>query len=170
VPVPLKAPDDIGQQPNNGGIEAMARLCDRRLFVISERATVEEGVAKAWVFDGKQWRTMGYTTRGNFRPTGAAILPDCNVVVLERSFSLAEGVRARVVQLAAKTIRPGATLRGEELAEFRQPLAVDNMEGVAARKGAKGEPLIYIVSDDNFSGFQRTILLMFELLPKPEKK
>lgn len=170
VPVPLRAPDDIDRQPSNGGIEAMARLCDRRLLVISEMATSEKGVAKAWVFDGKQWKALGYTLRGTFHPTGATILPDCNVAVLERSFTIGEGVRARVVYVPAKTIRPGATLRGEELAEFRQPLTVDNMEGIAARKGDKGEPLIYLVSDNNFSGFQRTILMMFELLPPPEKK
>jgi hypothetical protein len=122
------------------------------------------------VFDGKQWKALGYTLRGTFHPTGAAILPDCNVAVLERSFTIGEGVRARVVYVPAKTIRPGATLRGEELAEFRQPLTVDNMEGIAARKGDKGEPLIYLISDNNFSGFQRTILMMFELLPPPEKK
>lgn len=169
VPVPLKAPDDIARQPSNGGIEAMARLCDRRLLIISEMATSEDGVAKAWVFDGKQWKTLGYTLKGSFHPTGAAVLPDCNLAVLERSFSLAEGVRARVTYVPAKAIRPGATLRGEELAEFVPPVTVDNMEGIAARKGDKGEPLIYLVSDDNFSGFQRTILMMFALLP-PEKK
>jgi hypothetical protein len=169
VPVPLKAPDDIAEQPSNGGIEAMARLCDRRLLIISEKATSEDGTAKAWVFDGKQWKKLGYTVTGSFHPTGAAVLPDCNLIVLERSFSLVEGVRARVTYVPAKAIRPGATLRGEELAQIVPPLTVDNMEGVAARKGANGELLIYLVSDDNFSGFQRTILMMFALLP-PEKK
>jgi hypothetical protein len=169
VPVPLKAPDDIAEQPSNGGIEAMARLCDRRLLIISEMATSEDGSAKAWVFDGKQWKSLGYAVTGSFHPTGAAVLPDCSLIVLERSFSLVEGVRARVTQVPAKAIRPGATLRGEELAQLVPPLTVDNMEGVATRKGADGEPLIYLVSDDNFSGFQRTILMMFALLP-PEKK
>lgn len=172
VPVPLKAPDDIDQQPSNGGIEAMARLCDRRLLLISELATSGDGVAKAWVFDGKQWKAMGYTLTGSFHPTGAAILPDCNLAVLERSFSLAEGVRARITVVPAKTIRPGATLRGEELAELVPPVTVDNMEGIAARKGENGESLIYLVSDNNFSGFQRNILMMFAILPPetPAKK
>lgn len=170
VPVPLKGPDDIEQQPNNGGIEAMARLCDRRLLAISEMGTSEDGSAKAWVFDGKQWKKLNYAVTGSFHPTGATVLPDCNVAVLERSFTIPEGVRARVMFIQAKAVRPGATLRGEELAYFAAPLSVDNMEGIAARRGKNDETLLYLVSDDNFSGFQRTLLMMFELLPLPKEK
>ena len=42
---------------------------------------------------------------------------------------------------------------------------MDNFEGIAARRGAAGESLIYLVSDDNFSDKQRTLLLMFALGP-----
>lgn len=76
VPVPLKAPEDVALQPNNGGIEAMARLCDRRLLAISERAVAGNNAVKAWVFDGKQWKKLQYGTTDNFDPTGAAVLPD----------------------------------------------------------------------------------------------
>jgi hypothetical protein len=79
-------------------------------------------------------------------------------------------VRSRVVEIPAKNIRPDATLIGEELARLVPPVTVDNMEGIAARKGDNGEFLIYLVSDDNFSKLQRTIVTMFELLPPPEKK
>jgi hypothetical protein len=169
-PIALKGPDDIDKQPANGGIEGIARLCDRRLLAISEAAPgTAPGTTKAWVFDGK-WRALGYTTTGNFRPTDAATLPDCSVAVLERSFSVPEGVRGRIVLIQPKTIRPGAVLRGEEIAMLLQPLTVDNMEGISARRGARGETLIYLLSDDNFSNFQRTLLLMFELLPPPESK
>jgi hypothetical protein len=170
TPVPLKGPADIEDQPNNGGIEGMARLCDRRLLIFSEQATTDDGDAKAWVFDGKQWKGLRYATASTFHPTGATVLPDCNLAILERSFTPSRGVRARVVFVPAKDIRPGAALRGEVLAEFALPLTVDNMEGIAARKGGNGETLIYLVSDDNFSGFQRTMLTMFELLPPAEKK
>jgi hypothetical protein len=169
-PVELKGPDDIAQQPLNSGIEGLTRLCDRRLLAISEGAASGPGAVKAWVFDGKQWKPLSYVTTGSFKPTDAATLPDCNLVVLERSFSPAEGVRARVAVVQAKTIRPGATLRGEEIAVMIPPVTVDNMEGIAARRGENGETLLYLVSDDNFSGFQRTLLMMFELLPPPEAK
>lgn len=172
-PIALPGPPDIESQPNNGGIEAMARLCDRRLLAISETAPADGDAAsavKAWVFDGKQWKPLSYATTDDFKPTGAATLPDCNLAVLERSFSRLRGVRARVVFVQAKTIRPGATLRGDALATLVPPVTVDNMEGIAARKGDNGETLIYLVSDNNFSGFQRTLMMMFELLPPPETK
>jgi hypothetical protein len=168
-PIPLKGPDDIEKQPGNGGIEGLTRLCDRRLLALSEQAPGSApGTTKAWVFDGKQWKALNYATTGSFHVTDATTLPDCNVAVLERSFNLTEGVRARIVYIPAKTIRPGATLRGEELAMLLQPTTVDNMEGIAARRGGGDETLIYLVSDNNFSGFQRTLLMMFELLPPPK--
>lgn len=170
VPIPLPGPTDIEEQPNNGGIEGLVRLCDRRLFAISEQAAADEDAVKAWVFDGKRWKNLRYATTENFQPTGAATLPNCNVAVLERSFAVSQGVRSRVVVIPAKDIRPDATIRGEEVARLVPPVTVDNMEGITARKGDNGEPLIYLVSDDNFSPLQRTILLMFELLPPPEKK
>ena len=37
------------------------------------------------------------------------------------------------------------------------------MEGIAIRRDSAGRTLIYLLSDDNFSFMQRTLLLMFEL-------
>ena len=38
--------------------------------------------------------------------------------------------------------------------------------GIAARRNGAGETLVYMVSDNNFNGVQRTLLLMFALDPK----
>ncbi len=48
-------------------------------------------------------------------------------------------------------------------ADRGQPLTIDNFEALATRRGPDGEILIYLMSDDNFSFFQRTLLLMFAL-------
>jgi hypothetical protein len=41
---------------------------------------------------------------------------------------------------------------------------IDNMEGLALRRGADGKTFLYMISDDNYNhAFQRTLLLMFEL-------
>jgi hypothetical protein len=37
------------------------------------------------------------------------------------------------------------------------------MEGIAVRRGVNGEIFLYIISDDNYSPLQRTLLLMFEV-------
>ncbi len=41
---------------------------------------------------------------------------------------------------------------------------IDNMEGLSVTQNGKGETLITIVSDNNFSALQRTVLLRFALV------
>ena len=60
-------------------------------------------------------------------------------------------------------IKPDAVLDGVEIARLEGSLQVDNMEGVDARVGPGGETEIVIISDDNYSFLQRTLLLMFRL-------
>lgn len=49
--------------------------------------------------------------------------------------------------------------------ELRAPLSVDNFEGLAAVTGADGTIRFYLISDDNFSRSQRTLLLAFDWRP-----
>jgi hypothetical protein len=46
--------------------------------------------------------------------------------------------------------------------ELRRPLTVDNFEGLAAVPGKDGAIRFYLISDDNFSSNQRTLLLAFD--------
>jgi hypothetical protein len=41
---------------------------------------------------------------------------------------------------------------------------IDNMEGIDVHRTARGETVLTLVSDDNFSSIQRTVLLQFTLL------
>jgi hypothetical protein len=41
---------------------------------------------------------------------------------------------------------------------------IDNMEGLAMHRNAQGETILTLVSDDNFSPVQRTLLLQFALV------
>ena len=106
---------------------------------------------------------MTYALKGGFRPTGAATLAKGDVLVLERRFTLRDGVAGRIRRINSTDIVPGEHLNPDLVAEFRDPVAVDNFEGIAVRQGPRGETLIYIVSDNNFNPLQRTILMMFEL-------
>ena len=40
---------------------------------------------------------------------------------------------------------------------------IDNMEGVAVHRNGDGATILTLISDDNFSFFQRTLLLQFAL-------
>ena len=52
-----------------------------------------------------------------------------------------------------------------ELAELKisPPMTVDNLEGVAVVRGPSGGLRMYLISDDNFSDLQRTLLLAYDL-------
>ena len=49
--------------------------------------------------------------------------------------------------------------------ELRQPLTVDNFEGLGVTAGPDGKIRFYLISDDNFSSQQRTLLLAFDWKP-----
>jgi hypothetical protein len=41
---------------------------------------------------------------------------------------------------------------------------IDNMEGLSTHRTAAGDLILTMISDDNFSFLQRTILLQFKLI------
>ena len=53
-------------------------------------------------------------------------------------------------------------LEGRELAHFQPPVTTDNYEALSVAE-EDGRPIVWIASDDNFMGFQRTLLLKFAL-------
>ncbi len=159
---PVPVPPGAKQLPRNDGMETMATLPDGALLVILSHAGGGPDFPAYLLRDGK-WQKLAYRQTPNFEPTGATVLPDGSLAVLERRFSLIGGISVRVRRIAAEAIRPGAVMEGEELALFAPPLLVDNFEGIAARRGPGGETLIYLLSDDNFNALQRNLLLMFAL-------
>lgn len=159
APQQLDAPAEIASLPNNGGIEALAELTDGRLLLISEDGG-DEGVASAWIGKPGAWQTFGYKREGSFTPTGAAALPDGGVILTERRFTLVGGFAGRIVVLDPAAITAGGTIGGEELLRFEPPLTVDNFEGIAARD-EDGSTVVYVVSDDNMSPLQNTLLMSF---------
>jgi len=160
-PSPVEAPAGLADAPANGGLEALARLDDGRILALTEELAVPGGT-RGWVGAPGRWQTLTLAVDGGFAATAAAVLPGGDVLVLQRRFP---PVGARVLRIDAAAIKPGAILRGDELARLEGTDTVDNMEGIAARRGANGETLIYLLSDDNFSPLQQTLLMMFELTP-----
>lgn len=169
TPLPIEGPPEIGRQPANGGIEAMTALPDGRLVMLSEEYSVQPGTVLGWIgnpagADRYEWRSFAYATIPDFKPTALAPLPDGTFAVLERAFDMVRGVRCRVVLVGPRLLE-GGTVRGEEVARLASPYAVDNLEGLAATRGRRGETLLWLMSDDNFNPLQRNILLLFELTP-----
>ena len=152
-------PDHEGAPPNNKGLEAVAVL-DDGVLVIAEGAFPNGATGFVIGADGERRRFM-HTSEAGFAVTDAARLGD-RLFLLERAYSRLIGVRAR--------IHGGAVPPADDPRYDAAPLArlggvtiVDNMEGLAVRTGADGETLLYVLSDDNHSDRQKTILLMFEI-------
>ncbi len=161
-PAPLPAPPQLESLRSNSGIEGLATLSDGALFALAEGRR-EAAESPAYLLRDGAWSSLAYRRHGTFRPTGAATLPGGDLLIVERRFNIIDGVGVRLRRIAAARIVPGALLEGEVIAALAAPRTVDNFEGVAARRSAGGETLVYLVSDDNFKPVQRTLLLMFAL-------
>ncbi len=164
-PTAWPMPPGLESAPSNGGIEALAAADDSGTLLALTEELVDGGDTVGWLGGRSGWARLGYRRLGIFQPTAATRLPSGRILVLERGFVLIGlEVSARLVRLEPADLRAGARLAGEEVAVIRQPLTVDNMEGLAARAEGDGNILIYLISDDNFSPLQRTLLMMFELV------
>jgi len=161
APSLVAPPPGLQRAPVNGGLETLVRLRDGRLLAITEELKVEGGV-RGWLGGGKDgWQSFAWATSEGFVPTDATQLPSGELLVLERRFP---PVGARLRLVPATSIKAGGLLDGTQVAHLEGSLQVDNMEGIDARRGPAGETLIWLISDDNYSFLQRTLLLMFRLV------
>lgn len=83
--------------------------------------------------------------------------------MLERRFGFGDGIGMRIRRIPADSIAAGAVLDGDVLIEAGFAQAIDNMEAMAVDTDAAGT-VITLVSDDNRSFLQRTLLLRFRLV------
>ena len=157
-------PDGLSRAAANKGAESLVQLADGRLLLLVEkRLNPDDRDYTGWLrgTDGS-WRALTLARRPGYQPTGAAQLPEGDLLVLTRAYNPLAGARVRLIRVSLDALKPGARLDGAVLAHFRAPFIVDNFEGVAARR-VDGETRIYILSDDNFNFVQRTLLLEFAL-------
>lgn len=159
---PLDGPAGLADLPANSGIEALATLADGRLLLLAE-GREGEAETRAWIGRPGAWRDLRYALRDGFRPTGAALLPGGDVLVLERRFTVVAGPAARLRRVPVAALDGAGLVEGRQLAELALPLTVDNMEGVDALREANGRLTVYLIADDNYSPLQRSLLLQFDL-------
>ncbi len=93
--------------------------------------------------------------------TGAAMLPNGDLVIVERFFAWDDGIFMRLRWLPANEIASGA-VEGRMLLDADGSTIIDNMEGLAVSDHPDG-PILTLISDDNGNFFQRTVLLRFQI-------
>ncbi len=161
----LVVPDSLPDAPFNGGIEAMTVLADGRILALAERmraAKDDGGSVAGWIGRSGDWRRIAYPVSFGYMPTGAATLPNGDILVLERHYTPLTGVAARIRKIPAAALQD-SSISGPIIMELQPPRSVDNMEGIAIGE-RNGATIVYLVSDDNLNrGKQRTLLMMFEL-------
>jgi hypothetical protein len=159
---PITPPSDLAKAPRNGGLECVAVLPSGEILTLAEELQNKDGTFKGWLIDDQQTVELSYLPSDGFRVSDCAALPNGDVIVLERQLSIFLAFSARLKLVRAASIQPHAMLNGEDLLRLEPPLRLDNFEGIAVRENAAGT-LIYLISDDNFQPFQRTLLLQFRL-------
>jgi hypothetical protein len=163
--VPL--PPDTKAMRSNQGFEALAEISAGRLkgtlVAFSERLSDRNGNLKGWLIGGPSPGPITLKRIEAYDITDAAPLPDGGIVILERRFRMSEGVKMRIRRIAPSEIKRGALISGETLLEAHDNMNIDNMEAIAAHRSPAGETVLTIMSDDNFSPLQRTLIMQFAL-------
>ncbi|MDR6874434.1 hypothetical protein J2Y55_005468 [Bosea sp. BE125] len=164
VPVPR----EVKRLPSNRGLEAIGvapagHPLAGALVAIAERSGGETESTLGIILGGRQPGLFQLARHDGFDITDLAFLPGGDMLVLERWYRPLRGVGMRIRRIAGAGIKPGAMLDGAYLIEADLGQEIDNMEGLSVHL-EQGKTILTLISDDNFSFLQRTILLEFELV------
>jgi hypothetical protein len=164
----IDVPKELKTLPDNQGLEALVYVpkpfpLSSALLGISERGLTDEGNIRSFIIGGPKPGTFSVKRTNNFDISDAALLPNGDILILERQFSLLSGVAARIRRIPMAAIKPGALVDGATIFEADMRHQIDNFEALSVHRSASGELILTIMSDDNFVSFQRTLLLQFSL-------
>lgn len=160
--------------PGNSGAETIVRFPDGRFAVFSEGADAARGGYQALLFSGDPVETgttsvqFGYRPPKGYKPTDAKILPNGKLLMLNRRIGFPEGFSAILSVLNPSKIIKDAVVESTPIAVLKSPLLVDNMEGLAITQ-ERGQTIIWLISDNNFTIFQRNLLMKFALVVNTKK-
>lgn len=160
-PDPLPGPEVMGDLPNNRGIESLVRQDNDDLVLGVEYPVDVHLRHPLWIGQSPDWARSDLASRPSFGLTGMALHAGM-IYAVERFYSRAAGNRIGILTFPP----PGPDIditRPVTLGRIDPPLSVDNFEGIAVIERG-GETLVLIVSDDNFSDRQRTLLMAFAVV------
>lgn len=160
----LPLPTQIKESPLNGGIESMALLPDQSLFILTEGDDSVSPLSAAALLKEERWTSFQYKRDSGYRPTSASFFPGEKILILERRYNGPGTLGIRFSTIETNKIKENAVITPRIFCELNPPIPRDNYEGLATVSGTDGNLWIYIISDDNFSPVQHTILSVFELM------
>jgi hypothetical protein len=162
-----EVPAGIKRLDFNLGIEALGFLPRQSykpgaMIALAERAPRPhaKGDMPGWIL-GPGGGELHVKRRDNFDLTDLNFLPSGDMLVLERRYVPLMGLSFRIRRFPIAQVKPGALLDGEVLIEADLSRQIDNMEAMMVHQDAQGRAILTLMSDDNFSFLQRTLVLRF---------
>ncbi|UFS75648.1 esterase-like activity of phytase family protein [Tardiphaga sp. 37S4] len=170
---PIPQPPGMRKLPSNGSLEALVMVRRDRfktsplagmLLAISERGLDSAGNIAAWIIGGKVPASFSVRRTKNYDISDAALLPSGDLLLLERKFSLFGDTGVRIRRIPLASIVPEAVIDGPTIFDADLGYEIDNFEGLDVHVTPEGDTVLTLISDDNFSMLQRTLLMQFTLL------
>ena len=166
-PIPL--PAGIASLPNNKGLECLEFVPTPMpgagtLIAISERGLDSAGNIRGFIIGGPTPGEFTVARHDDFDVSDCAILPDASLALLERRFTWTTGIAVRLRRIPLTAFTPDAVVDGDLILSADMGYQIDNLEGLSVNRTSRGDVMLTMVSDDNFSRLQRTILLQFTLI------
>jgi hypothetical protein len=167
----VPTPPEMSRLPSNRGIECLIAMpkgtpLAGALMAISERSLDSDGNVRGFLIGGPKPGTFTVKRKDDFDIVDCALTPSADLLLLERFFTWQKGVAMRIRRVPLAAVVPDALLDGPSLIRADMGYQIDNMEGLSVHRAADGTIVLTLVSDDNFSIIQRTLLLQFALLDK----
>lgn len=166
---PIKVPLDFKTFTFNKSLECLAAPPQGApqagaLIAVTEESLDDAGNLRAFALKGDDTLRFSVKRSDDFDVSDCTILPPGDLLLLERRFSVARGVAMRIRRIPLAAIKEGVLVDGPPLIEADLGFQIDNMEGIGVHRTPRGETVLTLVSDDNFSPLQRNLLLQFTLV------
>ncbi|MBZ9726552.1 esterase-like activity of phytase family protein [Mesorhizobium sp. CO1-1-11] len=133
------------------------------LVVVSEKSLDKSGNIYAAIIEGPHRGVFTVKRNDDFDITDGAFLPDGDLLLLERSFTMAGGLKMRLRRIYGESVEKGAVAYGPVLLQADMGYQIDNMEGLDVWSRDDGALMVSLISDDNHSILQRNLYLEFIL-------
>mgnify|MGYP003576946991 CR=1 FL=1 len=160
--------------PSNRGPEAMVRLGDGRTLVLSEDADNDTRGREGLLYTGDPAEPgpapihFFYASDGRGLVSDAAPLPDGRILLVHRRLGFGPVFTSVLSILDPTDIEADSIVRSRTIGRIPAPLA-ENYEGAAVSVEG-GRTFLWLVADNNFNIWQRSLLLQFELVDLPSKR